>query len=762
MVTALKKEGKGIFRSGSLALFSLSYFLILLIPLAMSAVSYISAMNLTRAQAIETNSLMVQRLSDSLDKSIKEADQFVSTLTNLSALSSFMRTSETSRDDTVLSMNRLVSSTVPSFTDSNELISRYYIYSARKDVILEPYKGYLDPLMYYDAFLSYNGMAYPQWRESILLGSDSLNTLLPAATALYTTSSVPTASRYLLYVRTYAVNNRNLGRIVFFLDEEKLVHMMGGYVSSPQEAILLLDGQGRVLTGTGVPESASLELKFPGASGSLEGVLDGTRMLMTYCRTRNGLTLVSAVPKSVFVSQAARIIRPQLLSQGFLMLLGVVLATVLLHSSRKPLLKTLQHLQIDERGGLWKLDEAVSQLTSSNSQLRERLEEQRVALRGALFTRLFSGDRADMEAITPALREMGVPLSDGYYRGIILRTFQGDQAGDGLRTLLIELLSASSPNLYFLSPLDRDHLLLLYVSDHTDPSGEEVTALLRQIYGTLQGDYRVSAAFYVGYEVRTHLCLTHSFVEAKRLEPGHSAETDWLQVAVRPQLGGYSYTLQDEQRLITQTRAGSLPGVQVLLDELLERNQDRALSPFQRQLLEYRMLDTLIQLGDQQPDVEFLQGLYGMGLEPFFRRLESCYERLCAQVQVSHQQKTDQLIDEVMAYIGEHYSEYELCLNTLALHFGVTEKYLSAFIKKKAGVGFSTYLEGLRIQRADELLGNPALTIEEIARQVGYANGKTFRRAYQRATGVLPSEKRTAGLRLEAPADAQAAPGGMR
>ncbi len=45
---------------------------------------------------------------------------------------------------------------------------------------------------------------------------------------------------------------------------------------------------------------------------------------------------------------------------------------------------------------------------------------------------------------------------------------------------------------------------------------------------------------------------------------------------------------------------------------------------------------------------------------------------------------------------------------------------------------FSKYLEGLRIEKACELIRNSDLNIEAIATEVGYTSSLSFRRAFRK------------------------------
>lgn len=63
---------------------------------------------------------------------------------------------------------------------------------------------------------------------------------------------------------------------------------------------------------------------------------------------------------------------------------------------------------------------------------------------------------------------------------------------------------------------------------------------------------------------------------------------------------------------------------------------------------------------------------------------------------------------------------------------------LSGAFSAEVGVPFSEYVTGLRISRAQALLREGALSVEQIARQCGFTSAKYFREVFKRATGLSP------------------------
>ena len=98
-------------------------------------------------------------------------------------------------------------------------------------------------------------------------------------------------------------------------------------------------------------------------------------------------------------------------------------------------------------------------------------------------------------------------------------------------------------------------------------------------------------------------------------------------------------------------------------------------------------------------------------------------------------------IDRVVAEIRRHFAE-EISLTSLAEKYGMSTGRLSAMLKEELGMNYSDYIASLRIQRAKELLGNEALSIQEIAEQVGYNDYFYFTKVFKKVQGISPSKYR--------------------
>ena len=107
--------------------------------------------------------------------------------------------------------------------------------------------------------------------------------------------------------------------------------------------------------------------------------------------------------------------------------------------------------------------------------------------------------------------------------------------------------------------------------------------------------------------------------------------------------------------------------------------------------------------------------------------------------------KQDTLIGKAKNYIQQHFVE-DLNRDVIANALGITSDYFSRLFIREMGRSYSDYLNGLRIDRAKELLLNEAISVGEIALSVGYNNFSYFSSVFKRYTSLTPWQYRQRAL----------------
>ncbi len=96
-----------------------------------------------------------------------------------------------------------------------------------------------------------------------------------------------------------------------------------------------------------------------------------------------------------------------------------------------------------------------------------------------------------------------------------------------------------------------------------------------------------------------------------------------------------------------------------------------------------------------------------------------------------------QMVHAVLDSISHHYRQ-PITLQQCAAQLGLNASYLSHLFSSAVGMPFRTYLTELRLEKARELLGDPARSISEVAFAVGYGSENRFRLAFKKATCLAP------------------------
>lgn len=87
------------------------------------------------------------------------------------------------------------------------------------------------------------------------------------------------------------------------------------------------------------------------------------------------------------------------------------------------------------------------------------------------------------------------------------------------------------------------------------------------------------------------------------------------------------------------------------------------------------------------------------------------------------------------------YLNDDLRLTDLQRVFPISRSYLSQLFNKELGMSFSDYVNQFRVEESKRLMdAEPLASIQEIAERSGFHSMSTFRRAFIKQTGIVPSE----------------------
>lgn len=116
-------------------------------------------------------------------------------------------------------------------------------------------------------------------------------------------------------------------------------------------------------------------------------------------------------------------------------------------------------------------------------------------------------------------------------------------------------------------------------------------------------------------------------------------------------------------------------------------------------------------------------------------------------VMARSRQSSDRLVAEAQEWLAAHYQE-DVPVASLAARSGLSERSFARRFKEATGLAPLDYVHTLRIEEAKQLLERSTMAVEEIAAEIGYADGSFFRRLFRRRVGLTPATYRRKFQRL--------------
>lgn len=99
-------------------------------------------------------------------------------------------------------------------------------------------------------------------------------------------------------------------------------------------------------------------------------------------------------------------------------------------------------------------------------------------------------------------------------------------------------------------------------------------------------------------------------------------------------------------------------------------------------------------------------------------------------------------LQDIRHYVQVNYPNPNLSVSSISERFGISMSHLSRLFKKDMGVKLNDYIRTERITRAQALLRDTELSVQEISALVGFNSASAFIRAYRERTGMTPGAYR--------------------
>ncbi len=163
--------------------------------------------------------------------------------------------------------------------------------------------------------------------------------------------------------------------------------------------------------------------------------------------------------------------------------------------------------------------------------------------------------------------------------------------------------------------------------------------------------------------------------------------------------------------------------------------QARTVPLYSAKFMSYDLINIILKTADKEQlsyhfNIEDLSEF--ASLDQLEQQLHTLTKELCLAASKSKEADEEELHQNIVTYMNEHYKDFELSLEKMALIFQLSSPNLSRLIKAITGVTFTEYIWKLRLGEIKANLINTNRSVKEIVTEVGYIDVANFTRKFKK------------------------------
>ncbi|MBE5975065.1 helix-turn-helix transcriptional regulator [Lacrimispora xylanisolvens] len=755
--------------------FMVTYFIVLFIPLLICSGYYIRIISVIGNDDIQSRKTELTHAAVLVDTMLDEVSYLGDSLASNTSVNSFKKISAAFDGPNSYQVYEL-HTMLPDLYAINQSIFDYFIFFDKSETVINKqiaytYKDFYDLYLHEEKYKSYGDWYRHMKEDKVIYG------LSPMEAYKYKTKTSP---NMIAYTRPMIYGDYNgKSRIEIMFKDTALETLMPARADNSIQFIKDFHGRLLYYKAQEVPETTAQE----DVSRAVDMVINRNEnpenqtvilnkekyLVIRYASDKSGLEYYMLQP---MVAVNSRSVYSMFMLAVFVftaITVGIILSYYMSKKSATPINDIMKEVsQSTERfqghqAVFLSLKETFKHLVNTNTDMIRVIESQKPFLRNAFLNRLLYGNFTTEEEVSLIARNIGMLHTDRVF-GILVFRFNADIdkiVEDDLKLInscilsIIEVLKEQLPDSLYTN-LDGDQVVLLMSIDkkHRECFKEETERKIRKIKEAVPSNVSEQFFVYGGNEVESLTEVKDSYNNAVYMFQNEKGQIDntviWY---INNFVNIPSYPPQDfSLKLMHYVMAGDNEGLHDALEEIIKKYFIENNLPVYLQHMLLNELQTALfriirRIGADESEYRTyynkLEENSNATLLNQFTLTLNLYRTVCKGVGDKKKLKdTSAITASIASYIDVNYGDKNLSLTSVADIFSISEPYLSSIFKQSLGINFSNYMEGVRIEKAKELLEKTNLSIGEISDHVGYGSANSFCRAFKRVMGTSASEYR--------------------
>lgn len=661
---------------------------------------------------------------------------------------------------------------------SRSSIHSFYLYFKNSDMVMNDVSALESEEFYQVLFKNKNEMDYAPWMDMLQKYYKGVYLPLPVKE-----NAKADSGKSIFYLRSLPLVAQGdiQANIVFSIDESRFLEMGRDIGNINKGRILIVGKDDTVIADSGeqkVPEVVTYQ-NLAGKNGLLYGKQGNEEVIVSYIDSdKTNWKYVYIMPTSVYWEKLEYTRKLTYLSVLLCIMLGSGLAALLLKRNYAPVQRLINSLPKSQQGCFTAesneyslIQNAIRKTVDDKEEIHRKLVAQNNLLKARFIERLLKGN-VSQSIISEAFTSFDIAFESGTF-GVMLfyiKDFSGfvgenDEYDYYESSKLFQFIMTNvleevvgRKNLGFVTEMNGDIVCL--INFRTECAGREKTEMVsiaQEVEQFIDSNFKVKLTTAISNIHETVIGISQAYNEAVgileyKLVMGVDQILTYDQAKGKGK-GEYYYPIEKEQQLLNSIKAGDYERSKQLLDEIFERHfggSDPALHTAGYAV--FNMAGTLLRAAYEISDSsgnDFREQLNRIEELVHYKKLSKVKEEVldivkvfCEYTQSKKGSTGPGVAAGVKEYVLSNYADENISISTIAEKVYLHPAYVSKLFKDQEGIGILEYINNIRIEKAMLLMKDRKHNLEDIAKQVGYTNVRTFSRAFIKMHGITPGKYR--------------------
>ncbi|HHW48913.1 MAG TPA: helix-turn-helix transcriptional regulator [Clostridiaceae bacterium] len=764
-----------------------SYVIVLVIPLIIGSLLYVQSIKIIDEEVNKVHQASLGQMKTLLDSSLVEIERISSALSLDNRVRGLMYKKTGLTPDHVYSLYEL-QKYMSYLKLSNSNIEGIYIYFRDSDYILSDFKRVTSD-DYDDIIRSEFGMDTAQWLEMMHSGVTDDYRIIKVDDGNGQISSK------VVYIRPVpGIDFKSpSAKVAILMDGAKLESVLRNAQWTPSATIAIIDEKNEFICSGSMENLPDFMLysSLGSAHAIFKEQYNGKKVVVTHVRsTVNNWEYASIMPTEIFMEKVEYI---KLMIAVYILvclLFGFIIVFYLARRNYKPLKNLTQvigysdHQYVDANDNEFVfLEKAMLELIKEKDSLKDKLTQQKDAMRNNFFANLMRGRFSDELSVLDSCELYDVKFSgEGFlvmifqidkidnYNGMIYKNY-GDKFEDVdiinsmIKYVNEELEEEKLP--IYLAEVDGRMCCLVNINLNHDGNKEPHTArdvvekiALRTIKLLEMLGLTVSVAVSRIHPEIKGIAKAYSeamdVIEYKLLADDINPIIYYDEVFRLRKLGLEESIIFNKERQFANCIINKdFNGAEEILNDIIVNDILKTTPSLQ--IVKCRVFGLLNIMMNALGEIRIKMNAKMFDDFDIVRRLTDCKSISEIQKQINdifqmlskeYYKKVDMNLslnekyDKIVKYVKENYNDPNISVSNISVVSGISISSMSRLFKKNMGMGLLDYIHKLRIDKAKELIKSTNMNLKDIAKKVGYYNDVAFIRAFKRYEGVTPGKFR--------------------